>query len=215
MIEKLFGEMNVHNIMHNGAIIALAIIIIAIIIASVTVVLSKKGMVPDKLKKLPKIVCIVLITVSLFIGLFTLIITMKYKTAVKRGAFTDDMTVKTMYEGIRYSPIEDELPEDLKGSIIIYYRFDCPDCHAIYEDLCKAVEGRDKVYWISSRSKQGKALLANYPVSEVPSAIYFREYTYGGALTYTKKVLYTTENGNAVLSKNGIERLIELQDSVQ
>jgi hypothetical protein len=121
-----------------------------------------------------------------------------------------------MYEGIRYSPIEDELPENLTGYIVIYYRFDCPDCHAVYDELSEQVKDNDKVCWISSRSTQGKALLASYPVDEVPSGIYFREYTYGGALTYTKKRLYTTDDdGNTILSSNGINRLLELQSSAK
>lgn len=109
-------------------------------------------------------------------------------------------------------------PKDIKpGSIIIYYKFDCPDCHAIYKDLSKNIKGISDVYWISSRSTTGEKLLKEYPVEEVPSAIYIRNNTLSGSTKYSKFLLYThDENENVILNtdeKYGLPRLLKLKEN--
>lgn len=216
LMPLLFKNMNVHSIMNTGSKIALIILTIDVILTYITVYLSKEDILSPGLRKTAKVICFLILDIALAIMIITLIITTKYKTAVKHGAYTDDMTVKTMYDGIKYSPIESKLPDNLEGCIVLYYRFDCPDCHAVYNDLSAAVKDKDSIYWVSTRSEQGKALLAQYPVNEVPSGIYFRKNTYSDALTYTKKVLYTTDSSeNTVLYKDNLNRLLELQSSTQ
>lgn len=198
--------------MHNGVIIALILAIIGIAVFVGISLMYKREKIKLKPAKIIKGFGAIIFACALIVAIFTLIISMRYQSAKKRGAYTSNITIQELNEGIRYSPIEDELPENLEGAIVIFYKFDCPDCHAIYNDLKDAVSGHDNIYWVSSRSEQGKALLANYPIPEVPYGVYFRTYTYGGNLNYTKKVLYCDDaNGNTVLNETNLNRLFELQ----
>lgn len=56
------------------------------------------------------------------------------------------------------------------NAIIVYYRYDCPDCEAIHRELISYFKDQGvDVYYISSRSSVGQRLLTIYPTSEVPS----------------------------------------------
>lgn len=92
--------------------------------------------------------------------------------ALRHGLYDYELTVPQLITGLRYSPEEDTLPEDLSDSLIIYYRFTCDDCEEIYDDLRQSFLGYNNVYWISTRSEQGKALRKLYPVEQVPTGIY-------------------------------------------
>ena len=141
-------------------------------------------------------------------------LTSTIKTAISHGLTSDieKMSMADLKDLINNSPKESKLPDDIEGVIIIYYRFDCPDCRAIYNDLASAVANTDNVYWISSRSETGKSLLDKYPVDEVPTGIYIRHDTYNGNVTFTKYELATTdENENTILDTSAIDRLLYLQ----
>lgn len=149
------------------------------------------------------------IQISSFINLTSTI-----KTAISHGLTSDmeKMSMSELKDLINNSPKESKLPDNIEGAIIIYYRFDCPDCKAIYNDLSQAVADNSNIYWISSRSETGKALLDKYPVDEVPTGIYIRHDTYNGNVTFTKYELATTdEDGNIILNKSAIDRLLYLQ----
>lgn len=92
--------------------------------------------------------------------------------ALRHGLYDYELTVPQLITGLRYSPEEDTLPEDLSDSLIIYYRFTCDDCEDIYDDLRQSFLGYENVYWISTRSPQGEALREIYPVEQVPTGIY-------------------------------------------
>lgn len=143
------------------------------------------------------------------IGLF-----FAWQTAKSHGLYTNDITLTQLIDGLRNTPKEDTLPDDIAGSIILYYRFGCPDCEAVYPDLKTVVENHpdNRIYWVSSKSEQGRTLLETYPVEEVPAGIYIRQDNYGGGLTYTQKPLFKTdENGTTTLDAAAIERLLYLQ----
>lgn len=140
------------------------------------------------------------------------------KTAVEHGLTSDveKMSMNELKDLINNSPKESKLPDNIEGAIIIYYRFDCPDCSAIYNDLANAVANNSNIYWISSRSEAGKSLLEKYPVDEVPTGIYIRHDTYNGNVTFTKYELFTTdENGNTILDTSAIDRLLYLQSEAR
>ena len=132
------------------------------------------------------------------------------------GMYTKDITVPELIKGITNSPKEDELPEDITGAVILYYRFGCPDCEAIYPDLKSKIDesGNNRnIYWVSTKSEQGLALLEQYPVAEVPTGIYIRVDDYNGGLSYTQKPLHTTDaEGNTILDEAAINRLLFLQE---
>lgn len=210
-LTSIIGNWNLDktvNAMFWTTIVATAIIIT---ILAVTIFKFKHGA-DIKHKRFAKVTLISASICAILSFAVMLTLNISYSVAQKHGAYTRNMTIETMYDGIARSPIESTLPENLDGCIIIYYRFDCPDCKAIYDDLMTASENVDNIYFVSSRSEQGSALLNQFPVEEVPSGIYIRMYTYNGALTYTKKVLYyTDENGNIIFDVADFNRLVALR----
>lgn len=176
-----------------------------------------------KLKKTFKPIQIISILISvislgMMIGsaIYIMNVTSIHMTAVKHGMTDDNITLQQMKDSIALSPEESKLPDDLTGAIVIYYRFQCPDCEAIYKQLREMTVNNDKVYWVSTRSKQGEALLDKYSVDEVPSGIYVRVDNYGNSIPYAKYVLYTSDNDDNVgLNNFSINRLLELQETQQ
>lgn len=160
---------------------------------------------------------------------YTIII---FNTAQSHGMRTSNMTISETKLSIEKSPVEDILPENINGSIIIYYRFGCTDCEAIYADLSKSISDKDNIYWVSTESDQGKELMKSYPIDSVPSGIYIYNSKQNNN-TYVQKPLYkTSENASVtffettedakngenaiysndvVLDKTALERLLYLQ----
>lgn len=127
--------------------------------------------------------------------------------ARQHGLYTINMTPAAIVHGIKNSPEEDEIPDDLSGKIILYYRFGCYDCEALYDELSSLVSDAD-VYWVSTRSRQGKALRSRYPVQYVPSGVYI---SIDGTKNFTH-VLYGTRDGIPYLDYDAVNRLIKLQN---
>lgn len=134
--------------------------------------------------------------------------TAKLKTEAQlRGA--DAMA--TFYEilnSLKDTPKEDTLPKDLSGSIVIFYRFGCPDCKAIYPELNERLSDVPDVYYVLSRSEQGKELRKSYPIPSVPTAMYFSA---NGKHCYTYE-LDKQEDGTTVLNTENLERLLTLKE---
>ena len=146
---------------------------------------------------------ILLITIISAVGLINTYHTAR--THGYRGSITTN--AEGLWKTIHTSPIESKLPDDLntlKQSVIIYYRFGCPDCDAVYPELSKIFSQIDNVYWIASRSEQGKTLLEKYPVNEVPTAIYIK--SDGTQLTY---VLYENTNNGTTINTENINDLMD------
>jgi uncharacterized C2H2 Zn-finger protein len=109
-------------------------------------------------------------------------------------------------KALQNTPVEDNIKgKDLKNSIILYYKFGCPDCDAVFA-LEKNYFKNNKVYWVSTRSKQGKKLLEKYSVQEVPSGVYIDSNGAGTAL-----ILYYSENGESKFDTNNADVLSQLQ----
>lgn len=159
-------------------------------------------------KKQPLV--IFLCFVATFLILFSLLMTTSiydtYTTARKHGYYKGlDANADVIWKHIHRSPEEDTLPDDLHGKLIIYYRFGCPDCSAVYPELSKRLSEIANVYWISSRSPQGKQLLQSYPVDEVPSALYVKS---DG--TYSTIILYEKADKESYLDKQGLEDFLTM-----
>jgi len=137
-----------------------------------------------------------------------------YLVATQHGLTTSDITISKMNKGINGTSIESVLPDDLNNTIVIYYKFSCPDCHAIHQELTDAINAQPdaKIYLVSTQSAQGKDLKSKYPVDEVPSGIYISDTIVADGEGYIKKVLYTTdENGDQHLNTANLTRLLQLQ----
>ena len=102
------------------------------------------------------------------------------------------------------SPTDD----NYNGSIVILYKFGCKDCEAIYDNLRNTLQEHPdaKIYWLSSRSKDGKAFLDKYPTESVPTGFYIYKNQYRN-VNYIQKPLNLKDSFN----ENGLNRLLELQ----
>lgn len=130
------------------------------------------------------------------------------------GSDMQKQSIGKIITGIQNSPKEDKLPDDLTGCIIIYYKFGCPDCEAIYTELKEKLSDKPNVYWIASRSIQGKKLLGSYPVEKVPTGVYIYKNPNKNATSFVQKQLYEKdENNNTILVNDNLNRLLELQSN--
>ena len=117
------------------------------------------------------------------------VLTRQVDIAIDHGLYDPDMPLRDIIRLNPVTPEESRLPSDditeLGDVTVIYYRYGCPDCEAVYPDLCEALrERQEDVYWISTRSAQGRALLQEYVVGDVPSILY----------------IYPDARGHAILS---------------
>lgn len=140
------------------------------------------------------------ITMFLFVAGFT--ITM---TARSHGLYQTNMTWEDMIDNIESSVKEDRLPSDPSNCLIVYYKFGCPDCNAIFKDESQILADVTDIYWISTRSSQGKKLLEQYPVDEVPALVYINADKQG-----ISKVIYKKQNGKSVIDEDAVNTIIEL-----
>ena len=141
---------------------------------------------------------------TLFIGYNTI-------KAYRHGMYEMNISFSKMLQHTKMSPPEDKLPEDLSKSIIIYYKFGCSDCENVYKNLKNSVQDKTNIYWISTRSKQGRKLLEQYPVKVVPSGVYIYSDSTATSPQYVKKVLYTHDQDETILHTDNLNRLLELQ----
>jgi hypothetical protein len=144
-----------------------------------------------------------------------------FTKAIKYGAY-GDFNKKNTLADIKYN-IDNgfidqsaEVPDDPKGCVIIFFKWGCPDCANIHDELTATLKDYDlyKTYFVSSRSDRGQQLLAQYPVSEVPSGI-FIYYQNTDGLDYQSKILYddtklNTYNLDTLLSVQTYIRCFEL-----
>lgn len=101
------------------------------------------------------------------------------QTAISHGMGTDyaftNHTATQLQTKIDKTPQEDVLPDDLSNTLIIYYRFGCRDCESIYETLTREIKDISRIYWVSSRSKQGLSLRKLYPIQTTPTGVYVKK----------------------------------------
>lgn len=157
---------------------------------------------------------IIICGLSLSTGLYVLNIA---ETASAHGMPPDDAakyTISEINKHISQSPTEDNLPDNLDGAIIIYYKFACEDCENLYNDLITAANQSDKCYFVATGSETGQALLAEYPVTEVPSGVYIQDSQNAPYIAYA---LYKKQNDNdtATFQNEAWARLLSLQTENQ
>lgn len=138
---------------------------------------------------------------------FTEGVTLCYQ-AKQHGMYQHAMTWEEIQNHLQTSPKEDILPKNLQNSLVIYYKFGCEDCEAIYKDLNTLLKEKPNVYWVSTRSKQGIELRKTYPVSKVPSGMYI---TNRNAAII--KPLYQTKENHAILHQENLTILLNLYES--
>ena len=153
-----------------------------------------------------------------------------YDAGAKRGMTMDDWKSENVAEIIRINnetPVNQTLPEErngallnpltaivLNGAIVILYRYGCPDCEAIYDDLRKAIDELDlkDVYYVASSSEYGQELVEEGDIRYVPTGVYLRHEALANGASITH-IQLASENGNeTVLDQAALKRLALLQE---
>lgn len=130
---------------------------------------------------------------------------------IQRGVFDPETSLIEIYQKLSHTPKESKLPErkNLGNAMLIFFRFGCSDCEAVYQDLSLALQNKPDIYWVSTMSNQGQDLLSKYPISETPTLIYI----YPDAERFAIFELHTKDqNNNIVLNQDLLNQAIMLQE---
>ena len=174
-----------------------------------------------KLKKRINIYYICAFGCLLLAGTAITIFLMFNSIALQYGAYERVQLAQSLDEihecqikGYTESP---NIPDDLGGKILIYFKYGCPDCAAVHDSLMEYIKQYDvkDIYFVSSRSAKGKQLIQQYPIDEVPSGVYIRSQKSEISDTYTE-VLYikqTTSDGKEkiLFNEDGFYHLLYRQ----
>lgn len=180
------------------------------IISLISIFYRSKRKPQSKSKRINKILAMV--STLLFIPYMVIAV-----TAYTHGADLESLQrfgiLRTIH-AIQKSPVTDRSVNlDQPGNILIYYRFGCGDCEAIYDSLKAEVAGKENLYWVASRQSGGQKLLQKYAVSGVPAGVIIQDED-----MYISHILYnfvyddSNEAGGAQLDTYALNRLLELQD---
>lgn len=147
-----------------------------------------------------------------FLGnLLNILIT--YSTAISHGMVRNpdtgvyDLTYGEMQTCNRRSIKETNIDiDDLKGRIVIYVRYDCPDCMALHDQLAQI----NDVVFLASRTELGKKSREVYGINltEVPQGAYI---DIDGSST-TVNIVHHDDDGSVTLDLQQIAILREMAD---
>ena len=161
---------------------------------------SDKPMHPTKVA-LPWICTVVLLLCLAYTGI-------NVAAAYDHGYYGQDASLAQLVNTTDRTPHDQsaELPDELTSCIVVLYKYGCPDCDAIYDDLAQSVKNANvKVYYVSSKSERGSGLCAAYDVNDVPTAI-----AYADDSSVLQKILYYTDDDkNSHFDADAFDRLIE------
>lgn len=156
---------------------------------------------------------------AIFLINITLIIAICFVhiSGLKRGMTSDNWDTYSIFEIIetnRSTPISEEVSLDDSGAIIILYKYGCPDCEAIYNELDDflADVDTDNIYFVASSSESGEMLVGEGQITSVPSAVYIRhEALSNGSTINWASIATTDDDGNVSFDSTFLEYLIRLQ----
>lgn len=140
-----------------------------------------------------------------------------YDAGEKRGMTMDDWKAENVAEIIRINnetPVSQTLPEERNGAIVILYRYGCPDCEAIYDDLHDAIDELDlkNVYYVASSSEYGQKLVEEGDIRYVPTGVYLRHEALANGASITHISLASKDGNETVLDTAALKRLALLQE---
>lgn len=138
--------------------------------------------------------------------------------AIKYGAFGDFTQTETISSitnktNAGFIDQSDILPDNITGCILIYYKYGCPDCMAIHDELVSTLANvnTSKVFFVSTRSEKGLQLLKKYPVDEIPSAVYISKDQTTSHGYYVSLLFDEHSTDNAQYLESNLLDLINLQ----
>lgn len=141
-----------------------------------------------------------------------------YSQGAQRGMTMDDWKAMSLGEVIAANgktPISQTLPSERNGSIVILYKYDCPDCEAIYGQLNDAIRDTDAkdVHFIASSSETGRELIEEGDIPTAPTGIYLRHEALNNGSAMTHIPLATSNGNETVLDTAALKRLVLLQSN--
>lgn len=141
-----------------------------------------------------------------------------YSQGAQRGMTMDDWKTMSLSEVITTNdktPVSQTLPNERNGSIVILYKYDCPDCEAIYDQLNNAIQdtGAKDVHFIASSSETGRELIEEGDIPTAPTGIYLRHEALNNGSTMTHIPLATSNGNETVLDTAALKRLVLLQNN--
>lgn len=141
-----------------------------------------------------------------------------YSQGAQRGMTMDDWKAMSLGEVIAANdktPVSQTLPSDRNGDIVILYKYDCPDCEAIYDQLNDAIRdtGAKDVHFIASSSETGRELIEEGDIPTAPTGIYLRHEALNNGSAITHIPLATSNGNETVLDTAALKRLVLLQNN--
>lgn len=141
-----------------------------------------------------------------------------YSQGAQRGMTMDDWKTMSLGEVITANdktPVSQTLPSDRNGDIVILYKYNCPDCEAIYSQLDNAIRdtGAKDVHFIASSSETGRELIKEGDIPTAPTGIYLRHEALNNGSAMTHIPLATSNGNETVLDTAALRRLVLLQSN--
>lgn len=140
--------------------------------------------------------------------------------AIEKGAYDNIQLNQPISEVLHnidkgYSQSQN-VPINPTDQIVIFYRYGCPDCAGIHDDLMKYLDEHqiDNIYFVSSRSDEAQNIMyidkekKTSIITEVPSIVYYSEKG-----PYQEILYGYDENKNYILNTKAIEDIIEMQNA--
>lgn len=141
-----------------------------------------------------------------------------YSHGAQRGMTMDDWKTMSLGEVITANgktPVSQTLPSDRNGDIVILYKYNCPDCEAIYGQLDDAIRDTDAkdVHFVASSSETGRELIEEGDIPTVPTGIYLRHEALDNGAAITHIPLAASNGNETVLDTAALRRLVLLQSN--
>lgn len=141
-----------------------------------------------------------------------------YNQGAQRGMTMDDWKAMSLGEVITANdktPVSQTLPNERNGDIVILYKYDCPDCEAVYDQLNDAIQdtGAKDVHFIASSSETGRELIEEGDIPTAPTGIYLRHEALNNGSVMTHIPLAASNGNETVLDTAALKRLVLLQSN--
>ena len=121
--------------------------------------------------------------------------------AIAKGLWTLNTPIDEVADGVfsDKTPFDESATVEGATNVVIgFYRFGCPDCVTIHDELESwAAENNLDLVWVSTRSEVGRRLFLSQPVDQVPALMAVRT----DDETLTRIAFEVDEDGHAVVNE--------------
>ena len=165
-----------------------------------------------------RIVCAITLVINVIALASVIAMAFVYSQGAQRGMTMDDWKTMSLGEVIAANdktPVSQTLPSERNGDIVILYKYNCPDCEAIYGQLDDAIRntGAKDVHFVASSSETGRELIEEGDIPTAPTGIYLRHEALNNGSAMTCIPLATSNGNETVLDTAALKRLVLLQSN--